>query len=60
MFLLQTLFAEAPVAFAMAHVDGRFLAVKRVFRELFGAVPPSDYNVFRDELVAALGLLPLI
>jgi signal transduction histidine kinase len=59
-FLLETLFAEAPVAFAIAHADGRYLAVNRVFRELFGASPPPDYNLFRDELVAELGLLPLL
>jgi signal transduction histidine kinase len=59
-FLLQTLFAEAPVAFAIAHVDGRCLAVNRVFRELFGSAPPPEYNIFRDELVAAQGLLPLV
>ncbi|HEY0478142.1 MAG TPA: ATP-binding protein [Kofleriaceae bacterium] len=57
-FLLETLFAEAPVAFAIAHADGRCLVVNRVFRELFGSVPPPDYNIFRDELVAAQGLLP--
>ncbi|HMG53560.1 MAG TPA: PAS domain-containing protein, partial [Kofleriaceae bacterium] len=59
-FLLHTLFAEAPVAFAIAHADGRCLAVNRVFRELFGSVPPPDYNIFRDELVAAQGLLPYV
>src|SRR5215467_14222187 len=48
-FLLQTLFTEAPVAFAVARADGRCLLVNRVFRELFGAVPPPDYNMFRDE-----------
>jgi signal transduction histidine kinase len=57
-FLLQTLFTDAPVAFAIAHADGRCLAVNRVFRELFGSVPPPEYNIFRDELVRAMGLLP--
>src|ERR1041384_555366 len=57
-FLLETLFAEAPVAFAIAHADGRCLVVNRVFRELFGSVPPPEYNIFRDELVVAQGLLP--
>jgi signal transduction histidine kinase len=56
--LLETLFAEAPVAFAIAHADGRCLVVNRIFRELFGSIPPADYNIFRDELVAAQGLLP--
>src|ERR1041385_2560078 len=59
-FLLQTLFAEAPVAFGIANADGYYVAVNRVFRELFGASPPPEYNLFRDELAAELGLLPLI
>ena len=50
-FLLETLFAEAPVAFAIAHADGRCLTVNRVFRELFGSEPPPEYNIFCDELV---------
>jgi len=57
-FLLETLFGEAPVAFAISHVDGHCLVVNRAFRELFGSAPPPDYNIFKDELVGALGLLP--
>jgi PAS domain S-box-containing protein len=57
-FLLETLFADAPVAFAILHVDGHCLVVNRVFRELFGSAPPPDYNIFKDELIVALGLLP--
>src|SRR4051812_49041795 len=56
--LLETLFAEAPVAFAIAHVDGRCLVVNRAFVALFGAAPGPGYNIFQDELVAAQGLLP--
>jgi PAS domain S-box-containing protein len=59
-FLLETLFSEAPVAFALAHVDGHCLAVNRAFRELFGSAPPPDYNVFSDELVIEKGLLPYV
>jgi PAS domain S-box-containing protein len=59
-FLLETLFVDAPVAFAILHVDGHCLVVNRVFRELFGSVPPPDYNIFRDELILALGLLPYV
>ncbi len=56
--LLESLFAEAPVAFAVAHVDGRCLVVNRSFVQLFGSAPPPDYNLFQDEIVAAQGLLP--
>jgi|GEM_PF-3686619 len=58
--LLGTLFAEAPTAFAIAHVDGRCLVVNRAFVALFGASPPPDYNIFQDELVEAQGLLPYV
>ena len=58
--LLGTLFAEAPVAFAIAHVNGRCLVVNRAFVALFGSSPPPGYNIFQDELVAAQGLLPYV
>ena len=58
--LLGALFAEAPVAFAIAHMNGRCVAVNRAFCELFGAAPPASYNLFRDELVVAHGLAPHI
>jgi PAS domain S-box-containing protein len=56
-FLLETLFSEAPVAFAIYHVNGHCVVVNHAFRELFGSVPPPDYNVFKDELALALGIL---
>jgi PAS domain S-box-containing protein len=59
-FLLETLFREAPVAFALYHADGHCLVVNRAFRALFGSVPPREYNIFKDELVTALGLMPEI
>ncbi|HZJ64358.1 MAG TPA: ATP-binding protein [Kofleriaceae bacterium] len=56
--LLETLFAEAPVAFAIAHVDGHCVTVNRAYRELFGAAPPATYSLFTDELMLAQGLVP--
>lgn len=50
-FLLETLFAEAPVAFAIANADGSCLVVNRAFRELFGGA---------NDIVTAHGLLPCI
>src|SRR4051812_12227036 len=58
--LLATLFAEAPVAFAVAHADGHMLTVNRAFRELFGAAPSDGDNLFADELVVAHGLAPYL
>ena len=59
-FLLETLFGEAPIAFGISHVDGHCLVVNRAFRQLFGSEPPPEYNIFKDELVHALGLLPAV
>jgi signal transduction histidine kinase len=49
-FLLETLFVEAPVAFAIYRVDGHCVVTNRAFRELFGP----------DELVIRHGLLPYV
>jgi signal transduction histidine kinase len=59
-FLFETLFAVAPVALAIAQVDGHCPVVNRRFRELFGSSPPPGYNIFRDEPIAALGLQPQV
>jgi PAS domain S-box-containing protein len=56
--LLVALFAESPFPFAIFHVDGHCLVVNPPFRELFGTVPPPAYDIFKDELVQALGILP--
>jgi PAS domain S-box-containing protein len=58
--LLEALFAEAPVAFAIIHVDGHCVAVNRAYRELFGAAPAPGYNLSSDELVVAQGLAPYV
>jgi PAS domain S-box-containing protein len=58
--LLEALFAEAPIAFAVAHADGRCVVVNAAFIALFGAAPPADYDLFQDELVAAQGVLPYV
>jgi signal transduction histidine kinase len=50
-FLLETLFAEAPVAFAVHHVDGHCVVTNRAFRELFATVPPPDHRAFQNERV---------
>jgi PAS domain S-box-containing protein len=57
--LLATLFAEAPVAFAVAHADGRLLVVNRAYRELFGAAPPPGHEPL-DELARAHDLAPYL
>jgi PAS domain S-box-containing protein len=56
-FVLETLFDEAPMAFAIYGADGRCVVVNRGFRELFGTVPPPDYNIFTDERAIEMGVL---
>ena len=57
--LLATLFAEAPVAFAVAHGDGRLLVVNRAYRELFDAAALPGHELL-DELTRAHELAPYL
>ncbi|HYB98588.1 MAG TPA: ATP-binding protein [Candidatus Limnocylindrales bacterium] len=47
--LLELLFAHAPIGLQIYDASGKSLLVNRAFRDMFGAEPPPDYNVFRDE-----------
>jgi signal transduction histidine kinase len=58
--ILQALFALAPVGFQIYDASGRSLLTNQAFRDLFGSEPPPEYNVLRDEIAAANGLLGLI
>jgi signal transduction histidine kinase len=58
--LLQGLFAFAPVGFQIYEASGRSLVVNQAFRDLFGAEPPPEYNVLRDEIAERSGVLALI
>ena len=58
--LLAGLFAHSPVAFQIYSADGRSVLVNDAFRELFGSVPPPDYNVLRDDIAERNGVLGLI
>ncbi len=55
--LLVSLFAHAPVGFAVWRADGRPLLSNRAFRGLFRAESPPGCNVLNDELFAANGTL---
>jgi signal transduction histidine kinase len=57
---LAELFLHAPVGFQLYAADGHSLLVNPAFRDLFGAEPPPDYNVLRDEIAEAQGVLPII
>lgn len=58
--LLEGFFACAPVGLQIYRRDGHCLVVNKAFRELFGSVPPPDYNIFQDEVARARGIDTLI
>ncbi|MFN7974681.1 MAG: hypothetical protein U0166_20420 [Acidobacteriota bacterium] len=58
--LLEAFFARAPVALQVYRADGHCLLTNDAFRDLFAAVPPSEYNVLEDELLEKQGVLPAI
>ncbi|HVV51607.1 MAG TPA: GAF domain-containing sensor histidine kinase [Polyangia bacterium] len=58
--LLQALFALAPVGLQIYDVGGRSLLTNQAFRDLFGSEPPPEYNILRDEIAAANGVLGLV
>jgi signal transduction histidine kinase len=58
--ILEALFALAPVGFQIYNANGRCLLVNQAFRDLFGSEPPPEYNILRDEIAAANGLLGLV
>ena len=55
MHVLELLFAHAPIGLQIYSHTGRSVLVNRAFREMFGAEPPPEYNVFRDENVERRG-----
>ncbi len=58
--LLEALFAFAPVAYQVYSADGLCLLTNKAFRDLFGAEPPPEYNVLRDEIAKERGVLDLV
>lgn len=58
--LLEGIFAHSPTPYQIYDPSGRSLLVNAAFAAFFGSVPPPEYNIFNDEIVAQAGLLPLI
>ena len=56
---LANLFAHAPVGFGVWTADGHPLLTNEAFMELFRVEPPPEYNVLKDDLLAANGMLAL-
>jgi signal transduction histidine kinase/CheY-like chemotaxis protein len=57
--VLESIFADAPVAFQIYRLDGRCLVVNQAFRDLFGSDPPPGYNLLEDEVAKANGVQAL-
>jgi PAS domain S-box-containing protein len=55
--ILKRLFEQAPMAFQVYGADGRCVFANRAATQLFGAVPPADYNLLQDDALAQVGLL---
>ncbi|ATB44695.1 ATP-binding protein [Corallococcus macrosporus] len=53
--LLEGLFTHSPVPYAVFTADGHCLLTNPAFLAMFGAAPPPEYSLFKDELLAELG-----
>jgi PAS domain S-box-containing protein len=58
--MLEGIFAFSPLGLQIFKASGECLLVNRAFRAIFGAEPPPDYNVLRDEIAAQNGVLSII
>jgi PAS domain S-box-containing protein len=55
--LLQGMFAYSPVPYIVFEADGHPLLNNPAYREMFGAEPPPEYNLFDDEEMVRIGLV---
>ncbi len=58
--LIEGIFAYSPFGMQVYDSKGHNLFVNQSFKDLFGAVPPPEYCVLKDEQATAAGILPLI
>jgi PAS domain S-box-containing protein len=54
-FLLETMFVDAPVALAIVDPEGHCLAINRAYRALFG-MPSPEHVLWRDDRIVAFDL----
>lgn len=54
--LLEGLFAYSPVPHILFDVEGHPVVANTAYRTMFGAVPPPEYSVLRDEVANRAGL----
>ncbi|WP_167784902.1 ATP-binding protein [Ramlibacter rhizophilus] len=55
--LLQEIVFHAPVSLQLFDTSGRCVLFNPKHTELFGAMPPEDYNVFEDTVLEGAGVL---
>jgi signal transduction histidine kinase len=58
--LLAEIFTNAPVALQIYERSGRCVLVNAAHTELFGGVPPDEYNLFEDNLLVERGIVNLV
>ena len=58
--LLAQIFANAPMGLQIYARDGRCVLVNGAHTELFGGVPPPEYNIFEDTILAEQGLVAIV
>ncbi|HYF20466.1 MAG TPA: GAF domain-containing sensor histidine kinase, partial [Ramlibacter sp.] len=58
--MLEEIVLRAPVGLQLCDRAGRTVIVNPVHTQMFGAVPPPDYNIFEDSLLAAQGVTDLV
>ncbi|WP_368670506.1 ATP-binding protein [Myxococcus sp. AM011] len=54
--LLEGLFLHSPVPYAIFDARGHCRLYNPAYEAMFGSMPPPEYSLFRDELVAKMGL----
>lgn len=54
--ILEGLFFHSPIGVQLYNAEGRSLFVNEAFHQIFGAVPPPDYCVLRDEVAIRSGV----
>src|SRR5688572_17243340 len=58
--LLAQIFHSSPMALQIYAPDGRCVLVNPAHTELFGAVPPPEYNVFEDSILVERGVVGIV
>jgi PAS domain S-box-containing protein len=58
--LLEGLFFNSPMAYQIYRADGVSMLVNPAFMAMYGAAPPPEYNVFKDEILERNGFLGLV